>query len=89
MLRRVAAHNFGLSWCDGCVKACIWRRSASGIVHHGWRRVVYIGSVARDGGSIGGLLVYANQTGGRGAIASIPPAKSELGVGIRSPLPLV
>jgi hypothetical protein len=28
MLRKVAALTFCFNWCEGCVKACIWRRSA-------------------------------------------------------------
>jgi len=67
MLLRVAALTFCLSWCEGRVKACMWRRYASGIVHHGGRRVACLGHVV----SAGWLAVYMTQNGGRGAIAPI------------------
>ena len=70
-LRRVAARTFCRSCCDGRVKACIWRWFASGIVHHGGRRVACLGHVARAGVGVGGSIVYMAQNGGRGAIALI------------------
>ena len=54
MLRRVAALAFCLICCEGRVKACIWKRFASGIVHHGGRRVACLGLVARSGAGVGG-----------------------------------
>ena len=71
MLRSVAALTFCLSCCDGRVNACIWRRFASGIVHHGGRRVACRGPVERAGVGVGGSAVYMTQNGGRGAIAPI------------------
>jgi hypothetical protein len=72
MLRRVAALTCCLNYCEGRGRACIWKRSASGIVHHGGRRVACLGPVARVGVGVGGLAVYKTQNGGRGAIAPIP-----------------
>ena len=69
MHRSVAALTFCRCWCDGRVKACIWSRSFSGIVHHGWRRVACLGPVESAGGGIVGLVGYMTQKGGRGAIA--------------------
>ena len=68
-LRRVAALTFFLSWAEGRVNACICRRSASGMVHHGGRRVELLGLVASAGVGVSGLDVYMTQNGGRGAIA--------------------
>ena len=69
MLRSVAALTLCRSWCEGRVKACIWSRSSSGMVHHGGRRVACLGPVERAGGGVVGLAVYMTQKGGRGAIA--------------------
>ena len=71
MLRRVAALTFCLNCCEGRVKACICKRYASEIVHHGGRRVACLGHVARAGVGVGGLAVYMTQNGGLGAIALI------------------
>ena len=71
MLRRVAALPFCLNCCEGRVKACICKRSASGTVHHEGRRVACLGPVARAGMGVGGLAVYMTQNGGLGAIAPI------------------
>ncbi len=68
MLLRVAALIFCLSLFEGRVKACIWRRSASGIVYHGGRRVACLGPMAKAGVGVGGLAVYITHNGGRGAI---------------------
>jgi hypothetical protein len=54
MLRRVVALTFSLSCCEGRVTACIWRRSASEIVHHGGRMVACFGPVSRAGVGVGG-----------------------------------
>ncbi len=35
MLQRIVALTLCLNFCEGRVKACIWSRSASRIVHHG------------------------------------------------------
>ncbi len=70
-LRRVAALTFCLSWAEGRVNACICRRSASGMVHHGGRRVEFLGPVASAGVGVAGLDMYMTQNGGRGAIAPI------------------
>ena len=51
------------------MKTCIWRRSSSGIVYHGGKRVACRGLVAWAGGGVCGLVVYMTQNGGRGAIA--------------------
>ncbi len=56
---------------EGRVKACIWRWSASEIVHHGGRSVACLGHVARDRAGVVGLAVYMTQNGRRGAIASM------------------
>ena len=53
------------------MKACICKRYASGIVHHGGRRVACLGPVAWAGVGVGGLAVYMTPNGGRGAIAPI------------------
>jgi hypothetical protein len=71
MLHRVAALTFCLNWWEGRVKACIWRRSASGIVHHGGRRVACLDLNASAGVGVVELAVYMTQNGGRGAIASV------------------
>ncbi len=89
MIRRVAALTFCLSCCEGRVRACIWRRSASGTVHNGARRVACLGLVARAAVGVGGLAVYMTQNGGRGAIAQFQPSSSTRGVGCRSSSPLV
>ncbi len=68
MLRSVAALTCLRNCIEGRVNACIWRRSASGIVHHGGRSVACLGPVARVGGGVAGLAVYMNQKGGRGAM---------------------
>ena len=70
-LRKVAALTFCLICCYGRVKACIWRWSASGIVHQSGRSVASLGPVASAGVSVGGLLVYMTKNGGRGAFAPI------------------
>ena len=71
MLWRVAALNFCLNCCEGRVKACICKWSASEIAHHGGRRVACLGPVARAGVGVGGLAVYMTPNGGLGAIAPI------------------
>ncbi len=71
MLRRAAALTFCLSWCEGRVKACIWRRSAFRIVHNGGRRVACLDLVASAGVGIVGLAACMTQNGGRGAIALV------------------
>jgi hypothetical protein len=71
MLRSVASLTFWRSCIEGRVNACIWRRPASGIVHHGERRVACLGPVARIGGGVVGLAVYMTQNGGRGAMDPI------------------
>ncbi len=58
MHRSVAALTFCRSWCDGRVKACIWSRSASGMFHHGGRRVACLGPVESAGVGVVGLAVY-------------------------------
>ncbi len=68
MLRSVAALTCRRSCIEGRVNACIWRRSASGIVRQGGRRVACLGPVARVGGGVVGLAVYITQNGGRGAM---------------------
>ena len=68
-LRSVVALTFCLSWCEGRVKACIWRRSTYGIVHHRGRRVACLGLVARADVGVVELAVYMTQNGGRGAMA--------------------
>ena len=70
-LRRVAALTFCLSWAEGRVNACICRRSASGMVHHGGRRVEFLGPIASAGVGVAGLDVYMTHNGGRGAVAPI------------------
>ncbi len=54
------------------MKACICSRSATGIVHHGGRRVEFLGPVARTVVVVVGLAVYMTQKGGRGAVAPMP-----------------
>jgi hypothetical protein len=71
MLLRVAALTLFHSFCEGRVNACIWRRSAFGIVHHGERRVACLGPVASDDVGVGGLGVYITQNKGRGTLAPI------------------
>ena len=71
MLRRVAVLTFFLNCCEMRVKACIWKRYASGIVHHGGLMVVCLGPVVRAGVGVGGLAVYMTHNGGRGAIVPI------------------
>ncbi len=71
MLRRVAALTFCLRWGEGHVKACIWRRSAYEIVHHGGQSAACLDLAARAGVGVGGLAVYMTHNGGRGAIAPI------------------
>ncbi len=71
MLLRVAFLTFCLNWCEGRVNACIWRRSASGIVHQGGRRVACLEPVASVGDGLVGLAVYMTQNGSRGAIAPV------------------
>ncbi len=68
MLRSVAALTCRRRCIEGRVNACIWRRSASGIVHHGGRSVAYLDSVATVGGGVAGLAVYMTQKEGRGAM---------------------
>jgi hypothetical protein len=68
MLRNAAALTFRRSCIEGRVNACIWRRSASGIVHHGGRSIASLGTVARVGGGVVGLAVYMTQNGGRGVM---------------------
>ncbi len=53
------------------MNACICRRSASGTVHHGGRRVEFLGPVASAGVGVVGLAVYMTHNGGRGAVAPI------------------
>ncbi len=53
------------------MKACFCKRSASGIAHHGERKVACLGLVARAGVGVEGLAVYITQNEGRVAIASI------------------
>ncbi len=68
ILRSVAALTCRRSCIEGRVNACIWRRSASGIIYQGGRRVACLGPVARVGGGIAGLAVYITQNGDRGAM---------------------
>ena len=49
------------------MKACICKRSPSGIDHHGWRCVATRVSGPKGVGGGGGLTVYMTQCGGRGA----------------------
>ena len=53
-LWRVAALTFCLNCCEGRVKACIWKRSSSGIDHNGGRRVACLGHMARADLGLGG-----------------------------------
>ena len=71
------------------MKACIWRRCASGIVHHGGRRVVCLNPVARAGVGVGGSAVHMTQNGGRGAIALVSTLCVWSGVGCRRLILLV
>ena len=66
-----AALTFCLNWFEGRVNACICRRSASGTVHHGGRRVEFLGPVASVGVGVVWLAVYMTQNGGRGVVAPI------------------
>jgi hypothetical protein len=70
-LLRVAALTLCLYWLEGRVSACICRRSASGMVHHGGRRVEFLGLAASAGVGVVGLAVYMTHDGGRGAVAPI------------------
>ena len=70
-LLRVAALTVCLNWFEGRVNACICMRSASGTVHHGGRRVEFLGLVASAGVGVVGLAVYMIQNGGRGVVAPI------------------
>ena len=69
MLLSSEPRTFCRSWGDGRVNACICSRSASGMVHHGRRRVAHFVPVARAGGGSGGLTVYITQCCGRGAFS--------------------
>ena len=51
------------------MKAYIWRRSSSEIVHHGGRRVACRGLMAWASGVACGLRLHMTQKGGRGATA--------------------
>ncbi len=70
-LLRVAVLTFCLDWFEGRVNACICRRSALGMVHHGGQRVEFLGPVASAGMGAVGLAVYMTQNGGRGVAAPI------------------
>ncbi len=51
MFIRVAVLNLCLKYCEGRANACLWMRSASGIVHY------RIGPMASAGAGVGGLDV--------------------------------
>jgi len=70
MLRRSASLTLCRSCCEGRVKACICRRSPSGIDHNGWRGVAIHVSYPNCVGGSGGLTVYMTQCGGRGGTSS-------------------
>ncbi len=70
-LLRVAALTFYLNWFEGRVNACICRRSASGMVHHGGRRVEFLDPVASAGVGVVGLSVYRTHNAGWGGVAPI------------------
>ncbi len=70
-LLRVAALTFCLNWFEGRVDVCIRRRFASGMIHHGGRRVELLGPVASAGAGVVGLAAYMTPNGGRGAVAPI------------------
>jgi len=53
------------------VKACIYRRSASGMVNHGRRSVAQLLLVDRAGSGGGGLAEYMTQCIGQGAVSPI------------------
>ena len=57
------------------MKACICRRSASGMTHHGRRRVAILVREDRAGSGGGGLAEYMIQWIGRGAIFPISISK--------------
>ncbi len=71
MLLRVADLTLCLNWCEGRVNACMWRRSASGIVHHGGRRVACLDPIASVDVGVVGLAVYMTHNGVRGVIAPV------------------
>ena len=53
-LRKVVVLTFRLKFCEERVKAYIWRRFASGIVHQGERSVACLRPVASTGVGVGG-----------------------------------
>ena len=53
------------------MNACICRRSASQTVHHGGRRVEFLGHVASAGVGVVKLAVYMTHNGGWGVFAPI------------------
>ena len=68
-LRSKAGRTLLLSCLEGRVKALIWRRSSSGMFHHGVLRVMVCVPTAISAGGVGGKCVYMTQYGGRGATA--------------------
>ena len=58
MLRNIASRICSLSCVDGRVNACICRRSSSGMVHHGRRRVAQLVPIDWAGNGGRGLAVY-------------------------------
>jgi len=68
-LRSSASRTLCLSFWDGRVKTCICRRSASGMVHQGRRRVPRLVPIERAGSVTVGFAVCMTECIGREAIS--------------------
>jgi hypothetical protein len=67
--RSIACLTLARSCWDGLVKACIWRRSSSGMVHHALVGVGRTCWFPRLSAGAGGWGVYITQCCGRGALS--------------------
>ena len=74
-LRRRAGLTLLRSCFDGRVKALMWRRSSSGIVHHGTLSDIVWVPTASSAVGVAGEWVYMTQYGGRGATS---PSETEI-----------